>query len=262
MRKLVSIQKIEKIETHTNADSLEIAQVLGWQCIIKKGEYKEGETIVFFEIDSFIPITSEFEFLRKNCYKKYEDGREGFRIRTIRLRSFISQGLIMPLSILPENMLCEIDVDVTELLGVSQWNPPIPASLKGKVKGNFPSFLPKTDETRIQNVLLLIKRFKGIKCFITEKIDGTSITCYLKDGEFGVCGRNLEFYEDDSDYWKVVKEFGIKDKLIELSKILLVKNIAIQGEIFGLGLQGNPLIQNEKRVAFFKAYFLYVVMFN
>src|SRR3990167_7294435 len=123
-RKLATIQQITKIEPHPNADKLEIAHVLGWKCIVGKGEFHEGQVIIYFEIDSLLPVRPEFEFLRKNCFKRYEERgqvREGFRIRTIRLRGEISQGLIMPIGIFnefdsPESLKMELGENVTDKL--------------------------------------------------------------------------------------------------------------------------------------------------
>lgn len=99
-RKLVTIRKISKVEKHPNADTLDICTVDGWKVITKLGEFEEGDLVVYFEVDSFLPIRPEFEFLRKFCYKKLSDDSEGFRLKTIRLRGILSQGLLMPVDIL------------------------------------------------------------------------------------------------------------------------------------------------------------------
>jgi len=251
VRKLASIQKIKSLSAIPNSDNLELAQVLGWQTVVHKGEFKEGELIIYFEVDSFIPVRPELEFLRKSCLKKTDFG-EGFRIKTIRLRGIVSQGLVMPLSILNDKDY-ESDVkegdEVTELLGVKQYQPPMPACLKGLVKGSFPNFAPRSDETRAQLLQDVLTRHKGIKCYVTEKIDGTSSSYFIKDGEFGVCSRNLEMLDNDNAYWKIAKELEIEKKLRSLNK-----NIMLQGEIFGTGIQENPLKLDKKKVLFFNAF--------
>lgn len=257
MRKLATIQQITKIEPHPNADKLEIAHVLGWKCIVGKGEFHEGQVIIYFEIDSLLPVRPEFEFLRKNCFKRYEERgqvREGFRIRTIRLRGEISQGLIMPIGIFnefdsPESLKMELGENVTDKLNVMLWQTPIPACLMGKIKGKFPSFLHKTDETRVQVLQDVLTRHKGTICYVTEKIDGTSVTYYMKDGEFGVCSRNLDLLPDETAYWEIAKKYEIEDKLRKYGK-----NIAIQGEIYGQGLQKNPLQVDGREVRFFNVF--------
>ena len=104
MRKLATIQKILKVEPIAGADAIEMIQVLGWELVAQKNVYKVGDYCVYCEVDSFLPIKPEFEFLRKSCFKRMSDGSEGFRIRTIRLRGQISSGIAFPLSIL-ENIL-------------------------------------------------------------------------------------------------------------------------------------------------------------
>ena len=99
-RKLASIQKIKSVESIEGADFIELVHVLGWQCVAKKGEFKEGDNCIYFEIDSYLPIEPEFEFLRKNCYKNTPLMGEGFRLKTQTFKKKISQGLCLPVSIL------------------------------------------------------------------------------------------------------------------------------------------------------------------
>lgn len=241
MRKLASVQKISKLEAHPNADTLEIAKVLGWSCIVKKREFKENDLCVYAEIDSVFPDKPEFEFLR----------RVKFRIRTIKLRGVVSQGLVLPLSCLPKGDYQE-GLDVTELLGITQYIFPIPAHVAGEIKGQFPiQITPKTDEPRVQTIPSVLARHKGLECYITEKIDGASVTYYYKDGNFGVCSRNLELKETENNaFWKWARENDIENKLNSFGK-----NISIQGELFGQGIQKNPLRMPERHVKFFNVFF-------
>ena len=140
MRKLASIQHIKNLEPIEGADAIEKATVLGWQVVVKKGEYKVGDLTVYIEIDSLLPETSDFEFMRKNK----------FRVRTIRLRGQVSQGICFQPSILPPDFILDEDADCTEALGIVKYEPPVPAHLAGIAKGRFPGFIPKTDETRVQ----------------------------------------------------------------------------------------------------------------
>lgn len=163
-RKLASIRVVSEIKPIEGADNIELAIVDGWQCVVKKGEFFEGQPCVYFEIDSFLPIKPVFEFLRKSSYRKM-GMKEGFRLKTIRLRGQISQGLVLGLSILPEGLEpCFFEnsnhKDVSDILGVIKYEPPIPACLVGKVKGNFPSFIRKTDLERVQNIWNEIKDCK------------------------------------------------------------------------------------------------------
>src|ERR1022692_2598024 len=101
MRKLATIRQISNLLPIPGADRIEVATIDGWKVVVNKGTHVIGELVVYFEIDSFLPIRDEFEFLRKSSYKKMADEVEGFRLRTISLRKQISQGLVMPISILP-----------------------------------------------------------------------------------------------------------------------------------------------------------------
>ena len=234
MRKLASIQKVVRVEPIKDADAIEMIQVLGWELVSNKNQFTPGQLCVYCEIDSLLPIKPEFEFLRKSCYRKMADGNEGYRIKTIRLRGQISQGITFPLSILPYGNYQEGD-DVTELLGIIKYEPPIPACLEGIKKGGFPSFIPATDETRIQVLQDVLTRFKGTLCYYSEKLDGSSMTSFVRDGEFGVAGKGLEFFEDEyNSLWKVARLLGLEEKLRSLNM-----NIAYQGEIVGEKIQGN-----------------------
>ena len=240
MRKLASIQRIRKLEPIDNADSILKATVLGWQLVVRKDEFQEGDLCVYIEIDSVLPDRPEFEFLRSRSN----------RVKTIRLRGQISQGVCMPLSILPQESLIEEGKDVTELLEITKYEPPIPAQLVGTMKGNFPSFVPKTDETRVQVLGNLLHKFAGEKCFITEKLDGSSVTYYLKDGIFGVCSRNLDLVESpENSLWRLAREMKIAEKLQSLGY-----NVALQGEIIGEGIQKNKYKRNGQAIYFFNVF--------
>lgn len=237
MRHLATIERIKKIEQIPNADQIELATVRDWKVVVRKGEFEEGSFIIFYEIDSFLPVKPEYEFLLKGSKAKKllinGEEKEGIRLKTIRLRGQLSQGLIMPISILPTDNYYDEGQDVSEELEVFKWEPPIPACIAGVVKGNFPSFIPKTDEERIQNCGDLLERIKGCDCYITSKLDGTSATFYKYKGEFGACSRNLELKEGDNVFWKLAKEYNLIEKLPE--------GFAIQGEVVGPGIQNNPL---------------------
>lgn len=241
LRKLVTIQEIKDIRPIKDADEIEVVRVLGWAVVVKKGEFKVGDKVIYAEIDSLFPQQEEFEFLRNNQ----------FRIRTIKLRGQVSQGICFPLSMLPEGDY-QIGDDVTELMGVIKYEPPIPACLDGKVKGAFPSFLAKSNEARVQVLQDRLTKFKGVKCVYSEKLDGASATYYLKDGEFGACSRSLDLIKDDRNtYWQMVEKYDVENKLRSLGR-----NIAIQGELIGDGIQSNKykLGKNERRLYLFNIF--------
>jgi RNA ligase (TIGR02306 family) len=149
-----------------------------------------------------------------------------------------------------KELILEIGLDVTEMLGIVKYEPPIPAELAGKVKGLFPSFLRKTDEERIQNMTLEYEEFKKHKFYVTEKLDGSSATFYFNDGVFGVCSRNLELLETEGNsFWKVARELDLENKMRDFGI-----NISIQGELIGEGIQGNPYKIKGQTVRFFNLF--------
>jgi len=249
-RKLASVQKIKEINPIPNADLIERATVLGWALVVRKDEFKPGDFCVYCEVDSLLPVKDEFEFLRKSCFNPRLNG---FRIKTAKLRGQISQGIAFPVETFSEifDKPFQEGDDVTEILEIRKYEAPIPTSLRGKIKGGFPSFIMKTDEIRIQSVPNVLNRYDDKVTFIaTEKMDGTSVTYYLKDNEFGVCGRNWEYYEtDENTYWQVARKYEIEEKLKELGW-----NIAIQGEIVGPGIQKNKYAFDEHKVFFFNVF--------
>jgi len=257
MRKLASIRKISDIQEIPGADMIELAIVDGWKVVVAKNVgHKVGDKVIYCEIDSFLPIREEFEFLRKSSYKKMSDGTEGFRLKTIKLRGQVSQGLILPLNVLLPSGVSSDDVyeglDVTGTLNIVKYEPPIPAELAGKVKGLFPSFIQKTDEERIQNLSDEYESFKNSdkEFYVTEKLDGSSATFYYKDGVFGVCSRNLELKEtEENTFWKVARKMKLEEKLSKLGL-----NISIQGELIGEGIQGNPYKIKGHTVRFFNVF--------
>jgi RNA ligase (TIGR02306 family) len=250
-RKLASIRIISDLQRIEGADMIELAIVDGWKVVVAKNVgHKVGDMVVYCEIDSFLPIKEEFEFLRKSSYKKMVDGNEGFRLKTIKLRGQVSQGLILPIHVLPLLEMVHEGQDVTEMLGIVKYEPPIPAELSGKVKGLFPSFLRKTDEERIQNLSGEIETWKNKTFYITEKLDGSSATFYYKDGEFGVCSRNLELLEtEDNTFWKVARQLDLENKMKDFDV-----NISLQGELIGEGIQGNPYNIKGQTVKFFNLF--------
>jgi len=257
MRKLATIQKIIDIKPIKDADRIEVASVLGWHVVVKKNEFKVGDLVIFCEIDSLLPMLPVFEFLAKNGTKKILiDGKEieGYRLKTIRLRKQISQGLCLPIDSFPIELkvqdIWKEGTDVTEKLGIVKWEPVLPANLAGQVKGLFPSFIPKTDETRIQSEPQILKKYKDEVFYTTEKVDGTSCTVFIKDGELNVCSRNLNLKENkDNTYWKVVKELNLKEKLEKTGS-----KYALQGELIGEGIQQNKLKTKGQTILFFNAY--------
>lgn len=233
MRNLASIQKIKKLWKHPNADNLNMVQVLDWACVSSVNDnFKEGDLVVYIEVDSVLPDGPEWsEFMRPRK----------FRVKTIRLRGELSQGLIMPLSILPEidpGKTMYEGVDVTELLGITKYEIPEVNSggpNRAKTKSNFPVYVYKTDETRIQSIGGILDELRGKTCFITVKMDGTSATFSNKDNDLLVCSQNRALVEGDSVWWKMCKKYHLEENLSNFG------NVAVQGEICGPGIQKNKM---------------------
>lgn len=236
-RILAKIVSIDDVITHPNADTLDIAIIGGWQVVIRRGEYEKSQLAIMCEIDSWIP-TELAPFLSKGKEPREYNGVKGERLRTIRLRSEFSQGLLLPLSVLPASITDQsLETDVTEILGIQKWEPMFSANLAGNAKGNFPSTIIKTDAERIQNLNRELEKYQaaGLEFEVTEKIEGTSGTFAIVGGEFTVCSRNVNLKEDETNlYWKVARDLCIEEKLRTVGE-----DITIQGEIFGEGIQGN-----------------------
>ncbi len=237
-RKLASVQYVHHITPIEGADRIECVHVLGWQCVANKGQFKVGDHCVYMEVDSFLPICEQFEFLRNSSYKNSEILGEGFRLKTQKFRGQISQGLVQPLSILPGGKY-ELGDDVTELLGIRKWEVEERVTNSGTVIGDFPDGIPKTDELRVQSYPKLIDEFKAVKgYYISTKMDGCSVTMYWKDGHFGICGRNYEYADDDKcAMWKYAHEHEISERIAGAG----LPAIAVQGEFCGAGIQKNRL---------------------
>lgn len=281
MRQLATIQKISEIRPIEGADNIQMTmmQNLGWECVIaKKDNFKVGDPVVYFEVNSILPERNEFEFLRE---KK-------FRIRTIKLRGQVSQGLIMPLTILPPNTKTTVGADVTKLLGIIQYDPELQEEkalmsqqkkrsplmkflmnfwivrkiyflLFSKEKGNFPKWLNYTDEHRIQVCArLLIENFKKY-WYCTEKIDGQSASFFLHkvrrwgfpSWQFGVCSREvwLKTPDKNNNYWKTALNLKLEEKFRKLNR-----EISISGEQMGPKIQKNKYGLKELDFYIFNIY--------
>ena len=303
-RALATIQKITAIDPIEGADNIERASIEGWHIVVKRGEFKVGDLCIYVEIDSILPAWPEFDFMAKRHYK----------VRTIKLRKQISQGIIFPLSILPQTPECRkliepykktglpVGLDVTEVMQIKKNEPDVnnqtPVFLKKErsfyariikpvvynwaygirknpsLGASFPSFIPKTDETRVQWMMPVLNKFRGERFFITEKCEGSSMTVYFHEEHYGVCSRNLEILSyEKKEYiglrkvWSefIAKVFNLREPLptkdnnfLNMSKKLGIKkslmlsfpDLAIQGELIGPGIQKNiyNLKEHEFRV--------------
>lgn len=245
-RKLASIQKISKITPIKDADKIELATIMGWNCVVKKGEFKEGDFGVYFEIDSYLPVENRYSFLKK--IRKHPLLGEGFRIKTMRMRGELSQGLILPIETFPEIIKSELieGTDLTEKLKVKKWEEIEKNGSVGALRGSFHPVISKTDEPRIQSSLRLLEAIYKKPYYISEKIDGTSITIVKEDGELNAYSRNNKFVFETSAIKEWMDSKGITEVLMNYDG-----NIAIQGEFYGEGIQSNPLRIKGKDFRFF-----------
>lgn len=247
MRKLARIVQIDSILPHTNADALELAIIGGWQVVVKKDQFNSGDMAIYCEIDSFIP-TYVAPFLTRDGHEpKVFNGVQGERLRTVKLRGEVSQGLLLaipnynyPFSVTVDN----IDLDLTELLEIQKWEAPENPQLAGQAKGSFPSFIHKTDQERCQNLVKEIQQsFETEEVFEqTIKLDGSSMTVYCNGGEIGVCSRNQDLKINDENaensFIKTAFNTNIGFALLSLF-VHYERSIAVQGELMGPGIQGN-----------------------
>lgn len=250
MRKLVTVRRVTEIHPIEGADVIELAVIDGWKSIVKK-EYglKAGGLCAYFEIDSFLPLEERYEFLRNSSLKKM-DGVDGFRLKTMKMRGIVSQGLAQPISIFPE-IQADLDAiasralswdefyekDYAEALSVKKYEPYIAPENMGKIRGNFPSFIQKTDQERCQNIgKHIFGDHLNDEYEITLKLDGTSLTAFYVDGEEGVCSRNNELQVEDegNKYVTMYIQSGLQAALKAIGK-----NYAVQGELMGPSIQNN-----------------------
>lgn len=242
-----TIQKITNISPIDGADKLEVLHILGWEIVAGKGEFKKGSLCIFVEIDSVVPEREEFEFLRAR----------NFRVKTIKLRGQVSQGLALPLTLLPLDQVVEEGQDVTDVLGVTHYEKPLPTGkggfLQGDTRCGWPAYLPHTDEPRLQSVPSILDELKGVEVYSSVKVDGTSATFSIFNQDIHVCSRNWSKKLDDekSVYIQVFESTGLLAKLRKIGK-----NIAFQGEVCGPGIQKNRLGLKELHVFMFNVYFI------
>lgn len=245
-RKLATIRQISDVKPIEGADRIVAYQVDGWWVVDSKDKYQVGDVVIYIEPDAFVPTTLA-GFLSKGKEPREYMGIKGEKLRTIRLKGQLSQGLLLEFSAQLAIKLGAgsgakfadfLGHDVTEILGIIKWEPPVNPQLAGQTKGNFPSTVIKTDAERCQNLKRQIVDWSdaGIEWEVTEKLEGTSVTFALLGDEFIVCSRNVNLKEDDTNlYWKIAREYDIEKKMRDAG----LNDYAIQGEIWGNGVQGN-----------------------
>ncbi len=257
-RKLASVQRVLEVRPIEQADLIELVKIQGWQCVAKKGEFQVGDLGIYLEVDAIPPDTEMFRFLWQPRTKSDPSGvvapvplqprPPNFRIRTLKLRGVLSQGLLLPLSLFSMEDVQEGN-DVSERLGVEKYEPPQPAHM-GDRRGRFPPMIPKTDEIRLQSAPQVIEELLGRPYYITVKVDGTSGTFCINplDGEFHVCGRTMSIKPNDNIYWRAARKYPVEAMLRQRP------NLAVQGEVAGPGIQKNRLALKETAFYAFDVY--------
>lgn len=254
-RKLVTIQKISDVLPIKDADNIELVLIEGWQCVSKKGEFNPGDKCVYFEIDSLLPLESQYKFLEKSSYKEgNEYNPSGYRLKTMRLRGELSQGLALPIHVIPYD-LSQYDIgdDVTKVLNVVKYLKPEVTGIFGEMKGDYSKFSTKTDELRLQSNLEFLDFMKGKPYIITEKADGTSTTFEFSNNELKVYGRERQYtLTDDSTITRFMDKIDIKDKFASIvNKDKSCEGYILKGELVGPKIQSNLMNLRELKVLTF-----------
>ena len=270
MRKMASVQVIDQVIPIEGADKICQYFVNGWKVIDLVGKYKKGDSVVFCEVDSWVPNTLA-PFLSKGKTPRGYKGVPGERLKTIKMKGALSQGLLLPvyhdgfgpyIMVLDDedgeySYTVEVGEDVSELLGIQKWEPADEFNA-GNTKGNFPAFIQKTDQERVQNIYRNLEKLDHPEYFVVEeKAEGSSITCYLKLEEdqsysFGVCSRNLELKDDGNTFFETAKKFKVEEKMRNIvAKMQHVAVLILQGELIGPGIQGNIYDLVEHEIRFF-----------
>ncbi len=237
-RKMATIERIVEVRAIPEADKICAYRVKGWWVVDQVGKYQVDDMIVYIEPDAWVP-TEIAPFLSKGKEPREFNGVKGERLRTVKLKKQISQGLLLPLE--PTCAMIESELfeglDVSVPLNIQKWEAPIPAQLAGQVRGNLPTGIIKTDQQRIQNIGKYLNFYVGKTFEITEKLHGSSCTIYLDtNDDFHVCSRNLDLKRDENNaFWKAAIKYDIEAKMRKAQ----MQGIAIQGELIGEGINGN-----------------------
>lgn len=233
--KLASIETVTEIKPHPNADRLDIARVMGWQTVVKRGEFQPGQRGVFVVIDTIIPRAPWSEFL---VDINRPDRR--IRLKTAKIRGEYSQGLLLPLEVLPENVReWQEGADVGGELGIAKYEKELPLALSGQARSTFPCHLaPKTDEDNGLSNLDIVAHVLRHPVYVTQKLDGSSCTIIIEGGKIAhVCSRNLSLVDQPGNaFWHAARK---------LTNVDMSPDCVIQGELMGPGVQGNQLGLSE-----------------
>lgn len=280
MRQLATIQKIKTLTPIEGKDRIVLASFFssGFKVIVNKSDVKEGDLVVYFEMDTLLPPNTSYEFLRKRCWN---EKWQGFRISGMKMGGVLSEGLCLPLSLVPfpQDVFFKEGDDVSEILNVRKYDPELEEEKSTPIfhtkfksflvktfpflkeilfpkieKGDWPKFFPpKTDETRIQSVAEILPEMLYQTVYATEKLDGSSFTAGLHKNKLYVCSRN-QWYKSpaDNNFWNVAQKYDLLHILKKAKR--KYGELVIQGEICGPKIQGNKYGFKELRLFIFNVY--------
>jgi RNA ligase (TIGR02306 family) len=240
---LVYVGKIINIDPIENADFIVSATVVcgmggKWRGIVRKDQFEVGSLCIVYMPDAMIPEhDKDMQFMKSSKW----------RVKMRRFRGAPSEVVIMPYPY--EILQLHVGSDMTHIYGIKKYHKPVPANLQGKAKGEFPGFIPKTDEPNYQSAdgITCLEKLIGRPYYITEKADGSSTTAFRYKGQFGVCSRNWELEPDESiGYWQIAYKYKLHENLPE--------GIALQWETCGPKIQSNPMGLKEIQGFAFSAY--------
>ena len=230
MRKMASVQRVLEKKSIVGADLIEAYRVNGWWVVDKKDAHEVGDLVVYCEVDSWIPHTHAPFLTKPGHYPREYLGVEGERLRTVKLKGQLSQGLLLPL--VEDNS--EEGKDFSEILGITKWED-TRYMANMDARGNFPDFIPKTDQERVQNLDRTLEKYFGQSFEVTVKRDGSSLTAFVNGEESGVCSRNVNLKEtEDSAFWAAANSLSLIPKILSTGR-----NLALQGELMSQKIQGN-----------------------
>lgn len=235
------IGKITSLNEIDNADFLLQGEVVcgrggKWSVVVRKGDFEAGDTCEVYLQDALLPEEDRFSFMESS----------GYRVRMMRLRGVPSEALVMPTTEKTEGL--QVGEAIDHLVGVEKYRKPVPNS-SGQIVGAFPTGVPKTGEPNFQTVPEMVEALQGKPYYVAEKADGTSATLFCIGGEVGICSRNWQVEAKPSNfYWAVASQYDV-EALKEYAPI------AVQFEIVGPGIQGNPLGLEKKEGRLFSVYF-------
>ncbi|MFJ3643171.1 RNA ligase (ATP) [Streptomyces sp. NPDC090108] len=229
------------VHDHPNADALELAQVGLYRAVVAKGVYRTGDTAVYIPEQSVLPgaLIEELGLTGRLA------GGDGNRVRAVRLRGELSQGLVCR-----PDALAGVDLaraaaegtDFAELLGITKWVPPVPPTMSGEVE-RAPELLPWTDIENIQRYpdifvpgepVVLTEKLHGSACLLTYTADGDRVRVSSK----GFGARSLALREDPRNlYWRAVRAHGVAEAAARLCERLGARRVGIFGEVYGAGVQ-------------------------